>query len=57
MCQVLCYATIFTFSVFNFAFCILFKKMSSGSVKKMSETAMANKKGFAEILDFAKEAM
>jgi len=35
----------------------LFKKMSSGSVKKMSETAMANKKGFAEILDFAKEAM
>lgn len=31
--------------------------MSSGSVKKMTETAMKDKKGFAEILAFAKEAM
>ena len=35
----------------------LFKSMSSGSVKKMTETAMKDKKGFAEILSFAKEAM
>jgi len=35
----------------------MFKAMSSGSVKKMTETAMKDKKGFAEILDFAKEAM
>jgi hypothetical protein len=31
--------------------------MSSGSVKKMTETAMKDKTGFAEILAFAKEAM
>lgn len=35
----------------------LFKNMSSGSVKKMTETAMKDKAGFAEILSFAKEAM
>lgn len=35
----------------------LFKKMSSGSVKKMTETAMKDKSGFAEILSFAKEAL
>ena len=35
----------------------MFKKMSSGSVKKMTETAMKDKAGFAEILEFAKEAM
>jgi hypothetical protein len=31
--------------------------MSAGSVKKMTETAMKDKTGFAEILAFAKEAM
>tara|TARA_B110000977_G_scaffold3583_1_gene4963 strand:+ start:763 stop:1977 length:1215 start_codon:yes stop_codon:yes gene_type:complete len=35
----------------------MFKKMSSGSVKKMTETAMKDKAGFAEILSFAKEAL
>ena len=35
----------------------LFKKMSSGSSKKMTETAMKDKEGFAEILSFAKEAL
>tara|TARA_R110000822_G_scaffold41583_2_gene113153 strand:- start:6815 stop:7627 length:813 start_codon:yes stop_codon:yes gene_type:complete len=34
----------------------MFKKMSSGSKKKMTETAMKDKAGFAEILSFAKEA-
>lgn len=32
-------------------------KMSGGSVSKMTETAMKDKNGFAEILAFAKEAM
>jgi hypothetical protein len=31
--------------------------MGTGSVKKMTETAMKDKAGFAEILEFAKEAM
>lgn len=35
----------------------LFKKMSSASVKKMTETAMKNKAGMAEILEFAREAL
>lgn len=35
----------------------MFKKMSSGSKKKMTETAMKDKAGFAEILSFAKEAV
>ena len=34
----------------------MFKKMSAASKKKMTETAMKDKKGFAEILEFAKEA-
>ena len=34
----------------------MFKKMSAGSRKKMEETAMKDKKGFADILEFAKEA-
>jgi Ca2+-binding EF-hand superfamily protein len=35
----------------------LMSSMSAGSVKKMTETAMKDKNGFAEILAFAKEAV
>jgi len=34
----------------------LFKDISKAGSKKMSETVMKNKKGFQEILNFAKEA-